>query len=142
MMGDNDAKKKGEILEKGIKIVDSGNTEIKVNYLISDKGGQGDVYHVSYKGKDYALKWYCKHPDDVIGGAQHTTITKGLTQEMTEQMKAAGIPDWYIESCNKIQYVYPWAQCLEYAIINWRLAYYWLHYPEVYRKAYEKHFTD
>jgi protein kinase family protein len=76
MMDDNDAKKKGEILEKGIKIVDSGNTEIKVNYLISDKGGQGDVYHVSYKGKDYALKWYCKHPDDVIGGAQHTTITK------------------------------------------------------------------
>ena len=76
MMRVNDAKKKGEILEKGIEIVDSGNTEIKVNYLISDKGGQGDVYHVSYKGKDYALKWYCKHPDDVIGGAQHTTITK------------------------------------------------------------------
>ena len=72
----NDLKNKGEVIEKGIRIVDGNNTEIKVNHLISDKGGQGDVYHVTYKGKDYALKWYCKHPDDVIGGAQYKTIMK------------------------------------------------------------------
>jgi len=71
-----DTKSKGELIEKGIKIIGENNTPVTINYLISDKGGQGDVYHVTYKGNDYALKWYCKHPDDVIGGAQHATIKK------------------------------------------------------------------
>ncbi len=66
---------------------------------------------------------------------------KGLTQELAEQIRATGIPEWYIESCNKIQYVYPWAQCVEYTRVNWMLAYYWVHYPEDYQKIYEKHFT-
>ena len=67
-------KKKGEVIEKGISIVGENNTKVTVNYLISDAGGQGDVYHATYKGKDYALKWYCKHSDDVIGGPQYGTI--------------------------------------------------------------------
>lgn len=69
------AKKKGEVVEKGIKIVASDNTPVKVNYLISDAGGQGDVYHVTFKGHNYAMKWYCKHEDDVIGGLQYETIS-------------------------------------------------------------------
>jgi len=67
---------RGELIENNIRVVDENNTPITINRLISDKGGQGDVYHVTYKGADYALKWYCKHPDDVIGGAQHSTISK------------------------------------------------------------------
>lgn len=69
-------KNRGEVIEQGVKIVDKNNVAITVNRLISDAGGQGDVYHVTYKGHDYALKWYCKHSDDVIGGAQYNTITK------------------------------------------------------------------
>ena len=69
-------KKKGELIEKGVKVVTSGNAPVKLNYLISDAGGQGDVYHVSFRGHDYAMKWYCKNPDDVIGGLQYDTISK------------------------------------------------------------------
>lgn len=69
-------KSKGEVIEKGIKIVDKNNVAITVNSLISDSGGQGDVYKATYKGREYALKWYCKHSDDVIGGAQYDTIFK------------------------------------------------------------------
>lgn len=68
--------KKGELIEKGVKVVTSGNAPVKINYLISDAGGQGDVYHVSFRGKDYAMKWYCKNADDVIGGLQYDTISK------------------------------------------------------------------
>lgn len=68
-------KKRGELIEKGVKVVSSGNVQVKVNYLISDAGGQGDVYHVSFKGHDYAMKWYCKNVDDVIGGQQYDTIS-------------------------------------------------------------------
>ncbi len=71
-----DGKKKGELLEKGISVVASNNAKVTINYLISDAGGQGDVYHVSYRGHDYAMKWYCKHDDDVIGGSQYNTISK------------------------------------------------------------------
>lgn len=74
-MGKSD-KKKGELIEKGVKVVTSGNVPVKLNYLISDEGGQGDVYHVSFRGQDYAMKWYCKNADDVIGGLQYDTISK------------------------------------------------------------------
>ena len=69
-------KNKGDVIEKGIVIVDRNNSKVAVNYLISDAGGQGDVYHVTFKGHDYAMRWYCKHTDDVIGGAQYTTISR------------------------------------------------------------------
>ncbi len=68
------AKRTGELIDKGINIVTSDNGKVTINYLISDQGGQGDVYHASYMGNDYALKWYCKNPSDVIGGQQYDTI--------------------------------------------------------------------
>ena len=68
------AKKTGELIDKKIKIVTDRGDSIKLNYLISDSGGQGDVYHVTYDGHDYALKWYNKAPEDVIGGLQYNVI--------------------------------------------------------------------
>ena len=47
-------KNKGDVIEKGIVIVDRNNSKVAVNYLISDAGGQGDVYHVTFKGHDYS----------------------------------------------------------------------------------------
>ena len=67
---------RGELLEKNVKIIGENNTPVTIKSLISDKGGQGDVYLVNYRGNDYAMKWYCKHPDDVSGGAQYSTISK------------------------------------------------------------------
>ncbi len=69
-----DGKNKGKLIEQKTKIFDKSGNEVKLNYLISDAGGQGDVYHVSFKGHDYALKWYCKQADDVIGENQYHTI--------------------------------------------------------------------
>lgn len=65
--------KKGLLQERGAKLFADGKP-ITINHLISDDGGQGDVYHVTYCEKDYALKWYCKHPDDVVGGQQYKVI--------------------------------------------------------------------
>ena len=69
---------------------------------------------------------------------QNVKIDKGLTQEMIQKMESAGVPNWYIESCNKIMYVLPLSHCLEYTLVNWKLAYYWLHYPDIYKSIYEK----
>lgn len=62
---------------------------------------------------------------------------KGLTDEMVDLMKSADIPEWYIDSCNRKRYLYPWSQLMEYALTNWRLAYYYLHYPEEYNALQE-----
>ena len=47
---------RGELLEKNVKIIGENNTPVTIKSLISDKGGQGDVYLVNYRGNDYAMK--------------------------------------------------------------------------------------
>lgn len=75
----------GQLMKDNVVIMVDRNDEnreaLQLNHLISDAGGQGDVYHVSFKSKDYALKWYCKQPDDVIGGMQHKTISRICGEE-------------------------------------------------------------
>lgn len=47
-------------------------------------------------------------------------------------MREAGVPEWYIESCNKICYLFPRAHAISYARVNWRLAWYKVNYPKTY----------
>ena len=52
--------------------------------------------------------------------------------EYKEELKSAGIDDWYIESCQKIKYMFPKAHAVAYVINAFRLAYYKVHRPGVY----------
>ncbi|MCL2407082.1 MAG: PolC-type DNA polymerase III [Defluviitaleaceae bacterium] len=54
---------------------------------------------------------------------------KGLTNDEAEQMAGAGIPDWYIDSCNRIKYLFPKGHAVAYVMMSVRIAYYKLHYP-------------
>ena len=62
---------------------------------------------------------------------------KGVTKDMEWDMFVAGIPEWYIDSCNMISYLYPRAHSVDYVLLYWKLAYYRLHFPEEYKNALE-----
>lgn len=61
---------------------------------------------------------------------------RGLPDGAEEEMKAAGVPDWYIGSCKKVKYLFPKAHAVAYVMMAFRIAWFKVYHPLAFYAAY------
>ena len=74
------------------------------------------------------------------------TVRKGMVakgkvapevwENMESEMRSHDVPEWYIDSCKKIEYMFPKAHAAAYIIAALRVAWYKVHRPAEYYAAY------
>ncbi len=69
-------------------------------------------------------------------------VRKGLAlknpkwPEYETMMREHNVPEWYIDSCRKIKYMFPKAHAAAYVMMAFRIAWFKVHIPEAYYAAY------
>ena len=61
---------------------------------------------------------------------------KPWPEGIEDEMRAHDIPEWYIESCHKIKYLFPKAHAVAYVMMAFRIAWFKVHKPLAFYAAY------
>ena len=85
------------------------------------------MLYLIQKGVDYSMAF--KIMESVRKG-------KGLTEEMETAMRGSAVPEWYIESCKKIRYMFPKSHAAAYMMGTLRLGWCKVHRPVEYYATY------
>lgn len=81
------------------------------------------MIYLQHKGLDDSLAFQIM---------EHVRKGRGIPEEWQAEMRAHDVPEWYIESCLKIKYMFPKAHAAAYIIMALRIAYFKVHYPIYY----------
>jgi DNA polymerase-3 subunit alpha (Gram-positive type) len=75
-------------------------------------------------------------PKDAFDIMERVRKGKSLSEDQENLMRQKKVPDWYIESCKKIRYMFPKAHAAAYTISSLRIAWFKINHPEAYYCAY------
>ena len=75
-------------------------------------------------------------PKDAFTISESVRKGRGLKPEWKEEMISRGVPDWYIGSCEKIEYLFPRAHAVAYVQMGFRIAWFKVHQPLAFYSAY------
>lgn len=71
-------------------------------------------------------------PIDSFTIMEHVRKGKLLTEDEKAKMREKNVEEWFIESCDKISYLFPKAHAVAYVVMAYRIAWYKIHYPLAY----------
>ncbi len=68
-------------------------------------------------------------PLDAFNIMEKVRKGKGVAENYEKTMREHNVPDWYIDSCKKIKYMFPKAHAVAYVMMAIRIAWYKVHEP-------------
>jgi len=83
--------------------------------------------YLIYKGLDKKLSF------DIM---EKVRKGKGVTEDEIKIMKEKNVPNWYIDSCKKIKYMFPKAHAVAYVTMSFKIAYYKINFPQAFYCTY------
>ena len=118
--------------------------------------GEAKYYECVANREDIMYYLLSRGADRVTAFTVMESVRKGrlardkYDKKTEDLLRKYDVPDWYIESCHKIQYAMPKSQSVNYMLMIWRILYYKLYYPrEFYRswfrymaKTVDREFID
>ena len=67
---------------------------------------------------------------------QYETSPRKLKPEYEKLLIEHKVPQWYLNACKKIVYLFPKAHATAYVLSAWRIAWFKVYYPKEYYSAY------
>ena len=110
-------------LGNGKDLIESGTCTI--DQIIGTR--DSIMVYLMHKGLDSAI---------AFDSMERTRKGRGLLPEQEAAMREKDVPQWYIDSCNKIQYMFPKAHAAAYTIASLRLSWFKIYQPVAFYATY------
>ena len=107
------------------------NDKILIGQVISNRA---DIFNfLVEKGLDRELAF--KITEFIRKGKASNNCWEESWNEYKKIMEEHAVPNWYIQSCEKIKYLFPKSHAINYTMWSFQLLWYKIHYPEAFKEA-------